>query len=314
MPILIAKIAELGLATMLLAQSVAGLRNANSLPLNAPISPDTTAIGTLLPEALEKWPVYLIDRLLPRHLDIIYKINKHFLHKVDYIWNGNVDKLRAMSIFEESEAKYVRMANLSIIGSHSINGVSHMHSELIKSKLVPDFYQLWPEKFNNKTNGITQRRWLLNANPELAQFITSKIGDRWITDLSRLRDLEPYSTDENYQGQINEIKTKNKLRLANYIKKELDLTLSTDSIFDIQIKRIHEYKRQLLNVLNIVHLYLRIIGTQTLIETPLPLMSAFFFMVSIQLLLMGLVAEMLTRIYFETLNKPIYNIRNKINL
>lgn len=214
---------------------------------------------TLMPEALEKWPVYLVERLLPRHLDIIYKINKHFLQKVDKIWNGNVEKFRNMSIFEESEAKYIRMANLSIIGSHSVNGVSQIHSELVKSKLVPDFYQIWPEKFNNKTNGITQRRWLLNANPDLAKFITSKIGDGWITDLSKLRELEPYSKDENYQGQINEIKMKNKINLASYITKSLDIPVIIDSIFDIQVKRIHEYKRQLLNVLNIIHLYLRMI-------------------------------------------------------
>lgn len=214
---------------------------------------------TLMPEALEKWPVYLIDRLLPRHLDIIYKINKHFLQKVDKIWNGNVEKLRSLSIFEESETKYVRMANLSIIGCHSVNGVSRIHSELVKSKLVPDFYHLWPEKFNNKTNGITQRRWLLNANPDLAKFITSKIGDGWITELSALRGLEAYSRDENSQGQINEIKMKNKINLANYITKTLDIPVIIDSIFDIQVKRIHEYKRQLLNVLNIINLYLRII-------------------------------------------------------
>jgi starch phosphorylase len=214
---------------------------------------------TLLPEALEKWPVYLVERLLPRHLDIIYMINKHFLKKVDGIWNGNVEKLSAMSIFEESETKYVRMANLSIIGSHSVNGVSHMHSELLKSSLVPDFHQLWPDKFSNKTNGITQRRWLLNANPLLAESITSKIGDSWITDLSKLHDLEIFSTDENYRQQISELKAKNKKQLASYIKKELGLTVSADSLFDIQVKRIHEYKRQLLNVLNIIHLYLRII-------------------------------------------------------
>ena len=220
---------------------------------------------TLMPEALEKWPVYLVERLLPRHLDIIFKINKHFLQKVDKIWDGNVEKLRNMSIFEESETKYIRMANLSIIGSHSVNGVSQIHSELVKIKLVPDFYQIWPEKFNNKTNGVTQRRWLLNANPELAKFITSKIGDGWITDLSKLTGLEPFSKDENYQGQLNEIKMKNKINLANYITKTLDLPLIIDSIFDIQVKRIHEYKRQLLNVLNIIHLYLRIIedGVET---------------------------------------------------
>lgn len=214
---------------------------------------------TLLPEALEKWPVYLLERLLPRHLDIIYKINKHFLHDVEHIWNGNVDKLMSMSIFEGSETKYVRMANLSIIGSHSVNGVSRIHSELVKSRLVPDFYQLWPDKFCNKTNGITQRRWLLNANPRLAESISSIIGDGWITNLSQLHDLEKFAADENYQIQIDEIKTENKRELANYIKETLEITVSADSLFDIQIKRIHEYKRQLLNVLNIIDLYLRII-------------------------------------------------------
>lgn len=211
---------------------------------------------TLLPEALERWPVYLMERMLPRHLDIIYKINKHFLSKVEHIWKGNLDKLRSMSIFEESETKYVRMANLSIIGSHSVNGVSQIHSELVKTTLVPDFYQLWPQKFNNKTNGITQRRWLLHSNPLLAELITSKIGDKWITDLSRLSELEQYSTDEEFQNRVLEIRNKNKSRLVEHIQRQLGIVVMKESIFDAQIKRIHEYKRQLLNVLNIIHMYL----------------------------------------------------------
>ncbi len=148
------------------------------------------------------------------------------------------------------------MANLSIIGSHSVNGVSQIHSELVKKFLVPDFYQLWPQKFNNKTNGITQRRWLLHSNPLLAELITSKIGDGWITDLSKLHELEQYSTDEEFQNQVLEIRNKNKSRLAEQIQRQLGIVVMKESIFGAQIKRIHEYKRQLLNVLNIIHMYL----------------------------------------------------------
>lgn len=214
---------------------------------------------TLLPEALEKWPVYIMERLLPRHLDIIYKINKHFLNKIELIYDGDKDLLTRMSIIEESETRYVRMTNLSIIGSHSVNGVSALHSEMVKKVLVPDFHQLWPEKFNNKTNGITQRRWLLKANPELSKLITNKIGNSWITNLIKLRDLQNYSDNEEFQHEFCSVKNSNKYKLAKFIFDRTGVNINPNTLFDVHIKRIHEYKRQLLNVMHIIHTYFSII-------------------------------------------------------
>ncbi|MGH7885725.1 MAG: glycogen/starch/alpha-glucan family phosphorylase, partial [Thermodesulfobacteriota bacterium] len=157
---------------------------------------------TLLPEALEKWPVSLLEKVLPLHMEIIYKINSSFLKKVEEKWPGDWDRLRRMSLIEEHETKKLRMTNLSIVGSHSVNGVAAVHSELVKSLLVPDFYELWPEKFNNKTNGITQRRWLLKSNPDLAKLITKKIGDGWILNLYKLKELENYCDEEEFQSNF----------------------------------------------------------------------------------------------------------------
>lgn len=217
---------------------------------------------TLMPEALEKWPVDLFERLLPRHLQIIYEINRRFLEHVMWLYPGDTEKLRRVSIIEEGEQKQVRMAHLAIIGSHSVNGVSKLHSELITKSLVPDFYDLFPHKFNSKTNGVTPRRWLKLANPRWSQLLDKTIGKGWITDLERLRALEPYAQDPAFQQQFRQVKQLNKLRLAHLVRETTGVSVPPDSLFDVQVKRIHEYKRQLLKVLHIIHLYLRIVEEQ----------------------------------------------------
>ncbi|MDW8105645.1 MAG: glycogen/starch/alpha-glucan family phosphorylase, partial [Armatimonadota bacterium] len=214
---------------------------------------------TLMPEALEKWPVSLLEKLLPRHLQIIYEINRRFLEHVAWLYPGDTEKLRRVSIIEEGEQKQVRMAHLAIIGSYSVNGVSRLHSELIKSTLVPDFYELFPHKFNSKTNGVTPRRWLKQANPRLSQLLDATIGTGWVTNLEQLRALEPYAEDEEFQQQFRQVKLLNKLRLAHLVRDTLGLQVPPESLFDVQVKRIHEYKRQLLNVLHIIYEYLRIV-------------------------------------------------------
>jgi starch phosphorylase len=210
---------------------------------------------TLLPEALEKWPSSLFERVLPRHLQIIYEINQRFSELVLSRFPGDWERLRRMSIIEEGERKQVRMGHLAIIGSHSVNGVAKLHSELVTTRLVPDFYQLWPERFNNKTNGVTQRRWLLKANPRLARLISRAAGNDWITDLTRLRDLEAWADDTNFQDEFRQIKRANKERLARVVRDATGIEVDPATMFDVQVKRIHEYKRQLLNVLHIIHDY-----------------------------------------------------------
>jgi starch phosphorylase len=214
---------------------------------------------TLLPEALERWPVALFEYVLPRHLQIIYEINHRFLRQVEAMWPGDLGRMRRMSIIEEGDHKHVRMAHLAIVGSHSVNGVSALHSRLVQTSLVPDFYQLWPERFNNKTNGVTQRRWLLKANPLLADLITRTIGDRWITNLDALQELETYSNDATFQQEFMRVKRANKERLRAVIEDATGICVQPESLFDIQVKRIHEYKRQSLNVLHIIHMYLSLL-------------------------------------------------------
>ncbi|MGA2805852.1 MAG: glycogen/starch/alpha-glucan phosphorylase [Acidimicrobiales bacterium] len=214
---------------------------------------------TLLPEALEKWPVSLLEHVVPRHLQIIYEINRRFLEHVASVWLGDQECLRRMSLIEEGASKQVRMAHLAIVGSHSINGVSALHSRLVQTTLAPDFYRLWPERFNNKTNGVTPRRWLVQANPLLARLITRTIGDRWITDLDKLRELEPWASDGAFRDEFMAIKRSNKERLARVIAETTGVAVNPDSLFDVQVKRVHEYKRQLLNLMHIVHEYLRLI-------------------------------------------------------
>lgn len=213
---------------------------------------------TLLPEALERWSITLLEKVVPRHMAIIYDINDRFMKKVSQKYNGNVGKLQRMSIIEEGDSKKVRMGNLAIIGSHSINGVAAIHSELVKKNLAPDFYEMWPERFNNKTNGITPRRWLLSANPELSELISSKIGTSWITHLDELKKLEPYADDSDFIRSFFQIKKSNKEKLAKIILNTTGNIIDTDSLFDVQVKRMHEYKRQLLNALNIIYNYLQI--------------------------------------------------------
>ena len=211
---------------------------------------------TLLPEALEKWPVSLFEKVIPRHLLIIYEINEWLLHEVRQKYPGDHAKVARMSLIEEGQEKQIRMANLAITGSFSVNGVAEIHTELVKHELVPDFYDLWPEKFNNKTNGVTPRRWLLQADPDLASFITKHIGDKWITQLDELKKLEPLAKDDDALKEINAIQYKNKEKLSKYIEQTTGIELSPNAIFDCQVKRIHEYKRQLLNAFHIMHQYL----------------------------------------------------------
>ena len=213
---------------------------------------------TLLPEALEMWPVSMFRRLLPRLLDIIYEINARFIEEVSQRWPGDNDRTERMSLIQEGSDPMIRMSYLAIVGSFSVNGVAEMHSRLLTEGLFRDFAELWPAKFNNKTNGVTQRRWLAACNPGLASLITGKIGAGWTTDLEQLQQLAAYADDADFQAEWRRVKLENKARLAKDIEQQTGLHLSTDMLFDVQVKRIHEYKRQLLNLLHAVHLYDRI--------------------------------------------------------
>jgi glycogen phosphorylase len=212
---------------------------------------------TLLPEALEKWPVTLFERLLPRHLQIIYELNQRHLRDVQIHWPFDTEKLRALSIIEEGAEKQVRMAALAVVGSHSVNGVAVLHSQLLKEQVMADFAQFYPQKFNNKTNGVTPRRWLHACNPELSKLISSAIGNSWIKDLSQLTKLEPFSRDTTFAAEFRRIKQSNKTFLSEHLHSVMGLQLNPHGLFDVQIKRLHEYKRQLLNALHIVHLWMK---------------------------------------------------------
>lgn len=214
---------------------------------------------TLMPEALETWAVELLGKMLPRHLEIIYEINKRFLDLVGKQYPGNQRLLRELSLIDEGPPKRVRMANLAIVGSHSVNGVAALHTHLLKTRLFKDFHEFFPGRFNNKTNGITPRRWLLKCNPDLAGLINAKIGQGWITDLAQLQKLMKFSRNEAFQQKFREAKLINKKALAAVIKRKCGLVVNTDSLFDVQVKRIHEYKRQLLNVLHVITLYHRLV-------------------------------------------------------
>ena len=213
---------------------------------------------TLLPEALERWPVHLFGRLLPRLLEIIYEINARFLSEIAQVWPGDIERQRRMSIIEESGVQQIRMAYLAIVGSFSVNGVAQLHSDLLVKGLFADFYAMWPEKFNNKTNGVTQRRWLAMCNRPLSALISTTIGENWITDLAELRRLAPHAEDADFRRQWVDAKRQNKERLSAKVLEKCGVVFNTDAMFDIQVKRIHEYKRQLLNVLHVIHLYDRI--------------------------------------------------------
>lgn len=227
---------------------------------------------TLMPEALERWSVGLMSHLLPRHIEIIYEINARFLREVSYRFPGDSDRLRRMSIIEEGDEQKVRMAYLAIVASFSVNGVAALHSDLLKSGLLHDFYELWPEKFNNKTNGVTPRRWIHQANRPFSDVISAKIGKEWITDLSQLKKLEKFADDEKFQNEWMGYKKAAKDRLATQLDKWYGMKLDTNMLFDVQIKRIHEYKRQLLNALHAVYLYSEIKAGNTKNFTPRTIM------------------------------------------
>jgi len=219
---------------------------------------------TLMPEALEKWSVHLFEELLPRHLQIIYEINAKFLESVWAKWPGENDRVVRMSIIQEGDEKMVRMGYLSVIGSHSVNGVAALHSELLKTNLFKDFYELWPERFNNKTNGVTPRRWVAKANPAMSLAISKKIGDSWIGDLSNIKKIENFIDDAAFQESFVQAKTENKKKLISTIKNVQGIDIiNPDSLFDVQVKRMHEYKRQLLNIMHAIYLLKRIQKGQT---------------------------------------------------
>lgn len=213
---------------------------------------------TLLPEALETWPLEMFAESLPRHLEIIYEINRRFLDEVRSRFPGDEDRVARMSLIGENGGKNVRMAHLATVGSHAINGVAALHSELLKNSVLKDFYEMWPERFSNKTNGVTPRRFLALANPGLRELLDRTVGDGWLTDLGRLRGLEPFVDDAAFRREWRDIKRNNKSRLAKYIHAVAGVELNPDWMFDVQVKRIHEYKRQHLNVLHVVALYHRL--------------------------------------------------------
>ncbi|MEN8258312.1 MAG: glycogen/starch/alpha-glucan phosphorylase [Thermodesulfobacteriota bacterium] len=223
---------------------------------------------TLMPEALETWSVELMGRVLPRHMEIIYEINKRFLDLVSEKFPGDVGKIKELSIIDEENGKRVRMAHLAIVGSHSVNGVAELHTHLLKTRIFPTFHGLYPGKFNNKTNGITPRRWLLKCNSKLARLITDAIGPDWITDLDRLRELEGFVDDSSFLEQWQQVKFANKERLFKKITDYCCADIDPNSLFDVQVKRIHEYKRQLLNCLHIISLYIRILKDPDSVKNP----------------------------------------------
>jgi starch phosphorylase len=223
---------------------------------------------TLLPEALEKWSVSLIERLLPRHMEIIYEINRRFLAKVQERFPHQQDRIERMSIIEEGQDRRVRMANLASIGSFSINGVAQLQSNLLKTRVLRDFYDLWPEKFNNKTNGVTPRRFMKLANPKLSDLISSKIGEGWLKDLEQIRELEASADDPGFRHDWREVKRANKQALAAYIQQQSGLVIDPDSMFDVMVKRLHEYKRQHLKALHIISLYNRLKANPSLEIVP----------------------------------------------
>src|SRR4030095_10422909 len=210
---------------------------------------------TLLPEALEKWPLAWFEDMLPRHLEIILEINRRLLEEVSTRDPGDEGRVERVSLIQEGPTRQVRMANLAIVGSHSTNGVAAIHSQLLRTTTVKDLAELFPQRFSNKTNGVTPRRWLLMANPALSRTITDAIGDGWVTDLSQLKMLEPLADDRELGNAFLKAKRETKLQFAGWLKQTTGETIDPDSIFDCQIKRIHEYKRQLLNALRIVVLY-----------------------------------------------------------
>jgi starch phosphorylase len=226
---------------------------------------------TVLPEALERWSLEMVTRVLPRHIEIIYEINRIFLETVAKRWPGDSDRLRRLSIIDENSPKMVRMAHLAIIMAFKVNGVAAIHSEILKKELFRDFYELYPEKFINITNGVTPRRWLYNCNPELSSIISKRLnGEEWLTNLDMLTMLKQYSDDPMFQAEWMAVKMHCKKRLSDYLAAEHNIFVDPNALFDIQIKRIHEYKRQLMNILRVIHQYLELKRKVVLTDTIVP--------------------------------------------
>jgi len=223
---------------------------------------------TILPEALEQWPISLVERLLPRHLQIIYEINQRFLGDVRRRFPGDEARVRRMSLISEDGERFVRMAHLAIVGSFSVNGVSALHSGIVRDELFRDFGEMYPERFNNKTNGVTPRRWVAACNPSMSELVTSRIGGGWVRDLGEIEKIAPLADDPEFADSWRKAKRANKERLAAYLKNELDITVSPDSLFDVQVKRFHEYKRQLLNVLHVLRLYMDLKQGRGMVRPP----------------------------------------------
>uniref|UniRef100_UPI003AAAE933 glycogen phosphorylase, brain form-like n=1 Tax=Centroberyx gerrardi TaxID=166262 RepID=UPI003AAAE933 len=213
---------------------------------------------TVLPEALERWPVQMFQTLLPRHLMIVYEINQRHLDRVAALFPGDTARLRRMSLIEEGDPKRINMAHLCVVGSHAVNGVAQIHSDIVKSTVFKDFHDVDPEKFQNKTNGITPRRWLLLCNPGLADIIAERIGEDFLTDLQQLRKLLDFVDDEGFIRDVAKVKQENKQKFSSFLQQQQQIQINPESLFDVQVKRIHEYKRQLLTCLHAVTLYNRI--------------------------------------------------------
>ena len=223
---------------------------------------------TVLPEALERWPTSMLENVLPRHMQLIYHINFLHLKEVEKRWPGDMDRMRRMSLIEEEGDKRVNMAHLCVVGSHAVNGVAAIHSDILKKTIFRDFFEMWPDKFQNKTNGITPRRWLLLCNPGLSDLISDKIGEEWTVHLEKLQQLKRWAKDPAFQRAVMKVKQENKLRLASLIERDTGVKINPASMFDVQVKRIHEYKRQLLNILHVITLYNRIKRDPTAPITP----------------------------------------------
>jgi starch phosphorylase len=275
---------------------------------------------TLLPEALEKWPLPLFQRVLPRHLEIIYEINHRFLDDVRIRYPGDDWRLTRMSLIDEDGPRYVRMAHLAVVGSFAVNGVAALHTDLLKSDVLKDFHGLWPEKFSNKTNGVTPRRFMLLSNPALSRLITDAIGEGWVTDMTKLRQLEKHANDSGFRQAWQSVKRANKESLAREIQKRAWTTVDPDSMFDVQVKRIHEYKRQHLNVLHVVSLYKRLKDNPNLEVVPRTVIfggkaAPGYAMAKLIIKLINAVADVVTRdpamqdklrvVFF-----PNYNVKN----
>lgn len=227
---------------------------------------------TVLPEAHERWPVSMLENVLPRHLQIMYLINAKHLERVAAKWPGDLARMGRMSLVEEGFEKKINMAHLSIVGSSKVNGVAAIHSEIIKKDTFKDFFELDPQKFNNKTNGVTPRRWLALCNPGLADVISDRIGDEWIVHLDQLAKLKSFVNDASLIREIRKVKQENKMKLGEILNKEYNVTVNPASLFDVHVKRIHEYKRQLLNALHIILLYNRIKANPSLQVVPRTIM------------------------------------------